>query len=148
LNVFAIGQLQSNPNQGFDLRSIAGGGTGLFLRESSGGFALVSAGLVADREQVTDSPEVNTNAEALVGLRLARYHSDFPKRRISLGLNTFTNLTNSPRFRAQLDLRISWEIIRHLTVSLNFLDNYDSRPPTEDAAKNDLSVTTSLGYTF
>jgi hypothetical protein len=147
-NLFGIGQLQSNPNQGFDLRSVAGGGVGVFLREASGGFILLSGGVVADREQVTGSPEVNTNAEALVGLRLANYRSDFPRRRISLGVNTFTNLTNSPRFRAQIDLKISWEIIRHLIVSLNFLDNYDSRPPTEDAAKNDLSVTTSLGYTF
>ena len=147
-NLFAIGQLQSNPNQGFDLRSLAGGGLGVFVKESSGGFAIVSAGVVADREQVTDSSEVNTNAEALVGFRVASYRTDFPRRHLSFGVNTFTYITNSPRFRAQLDLKISWEVIRHFTVSLTFLDNYDSRPPTQDAAKNDLSVTTSLGYTF
>ena len=35
-NLFGFGQVQSNPNQGFDLRSIAGGGAGLFLRQMSG----------------------------------------------------------------------------------------------------------------
>jgi hypothetical protein len=42
----------------------------------------------------------------------------------------------------------SRELVRHLIVSLNVLDSYDSRPPIEDAAKNDLSATTSLGDTF
>jgi hypothetical protein len=31
---------------------------------------------------------------------------------------------------------------------LNIQDSYDSWPATADATKNDLSVTSSLGYTF
>lgn len=147
-NLIAIGQLQSNPNQGFDLRAIAGGGFGALLQLSSGGFALLSAGATVDREQVTDSSEVNTDVQALVAFRWVRYRTHYPRRRFSLGLSTFTNITNTPRFRMQLRLRLSWEIVRHLIVALNFLDTYDSRPPTEDAVKNDFSFTTSLGYTF
>ena len=147
-SVFGIGQLQSNPNQGFDLRSIAGAGAGVFLSQTSEGFAVVTAGLVGDREHVTDSPEVNTDAELLLGFRLSRYHTDFPKRSVGLTVNTFTYLTNTPRFRIQFSFQIGWEIIHDLKVGLHFLDTYDSRPPTEDALKNDLSVTTSLGYTF
>ena len=147
-NLIAIGQLQSNPNQGFDLRTVAGGGFGALLHQASGGFALLSVGAGVDREAVTDSSEVNTDVEALVSLRWVRYRTSYPRRRFSLGLSTFTNITHSPRFRVQLRLRLSWEIVRHLIVALNFLDNYDSRPPTEDATKNDFSFTTSLGYTF
>jgi hypothetical protein len=146
--VFGVGQLQSNPDQGFDLRSIAGGGGGVFLRETSGSFALVSAGVVVDRENVTGSSRVDTSVAALVGFQFSSYRSDFPKRNVTLILETFPYLTNTPRFRAQLNFKISWEIIHDLTVSLNVLESYDSRPPTEDASKNALSVTTSLGYTF
>ena len=120
----------------------------MFLNRSSGGFTLVSAGVVGDRENVTESPEVNTNAELLLGFRLARYRTDFPKRNINLTVNTFAYLTNSPRFRTQLSFKIGWEIIHNLNVSFHVLDTYDSRPATEDAAQNDLSVTSSLGYTF
>ena len=44
--------------------------------------------------------------------------------------------------------RFYGKIIHNLSVSLNVLDSYDSRPPTDKAAKNDLTVTSSLGYTF
>jgi len=147
-NVFGMGQLQSNPNQGFDLRSIAGAGAGLFLHQSSGGFTVVSVGVVGDRENVTASPEVTTDAEAMLGFRFSRYRTDYPKRSINLSVSTFAYLTNSPRFRTQASFKIGWEIIHNLNVSFHVLDTYDSRPATEDAAKNDLSVTTSLGYTF
>jgi hypothetical protein len=147
-NVFGLAQLQSNPAQGFDLRSLVGGGAGMFLQESAGGFVIVSGGLVVDREHITESPGVDTSLEALVGLRFSRYRSDFPKRSLNLVVDTFTNLTNTPRFRVQLSFRFSWEIVRHLHVSLNLLDSYDSRPPTVDASKTDLSVTSSVGYTF
>jgi len=119
-----------------------------FLHESSGGFTLVSAGLVGDRERVTDSPDMTTDAEALLGFRFSRYRTDFPKRNVNLTVNTFIYLTNRPRFRTQVSFKISWEIIHNLNVGLNVLDTYDSRPSTDDAAKNDLSVTISLGYTF
>lgn len=148
MSAFALALVQSNPNQGFDLRSSAGGGVGLYARRTNGGFVLVSAGLLAAREDVTGSSRVDTNVEALVGLRFSSYRSDFPTHRITLGLNTFTNITNTPRFRAQLNFKISLEIIHHLNVSLNVLDSYDSRPPTADASKNDLSITSSLGYSF
>ncbi len=147
-NLFGVGQLQSNPDQGFDLRSIAGGGGGAFLRETSGGFVFVGAGAVVDRENVTGSSQVDTSTTALFVFQFSSYRTDFPKRSVTLSLEAFPYLTNTPRFRAQLHFKISWEIVHDLTVSLNVLESYDSRPPTEDALKNALSVTSSLGYTF
>ena len=147
-NLFGVGQVQSNPNQGFDLRSLAGGGAGLFLRQMSGGFTLLSAGVTVDREQVTESTDVNTDAQLLLGLRYSRYRTDFPKHSVNLIANTFTYLTQSSRFRAQISFKVSFEIIHNLNVSLNILDSYDSRPSTDEAAKNDLTITSSLGYTF
>lgn len=148
LTLFGVGQFQSNPNQGYDLRSIGGGGVGLFLHQMSGGFTLVNAGVVADREVVTDSSQVTTDASLLLGLRYSRYRTDFPKYNIALGLSTFTYLTDWPRFRVQLNFTLGFEVIHNLTISLNVMDSYDSQPATVEAANNDLSVTSSLGYTF
>ncbi len=131
-NLFGLGQVQSNPNQGFDLRSIAGGGAGLFLRQMSGGFTLLSAGVAVDREQVTGSTDVTTDAQLLLGLRYSRYRTDFPKHSFNLIANTFTYLTESSRFRAQISFKVSFEIIHNLNVSLNILDSYDSRPSTDE----------------
>ena len=123
-NLFGLGQVQSNPNQGFDLRAIAGGGAGLFLRQMSGGFTLLSAGVAFDREYVTGSTDVNSDAQLLLGVRVSRYRTDFPKHSFNLIVNTFTYLTESSRFRAQLNAKVSFEV------------------------KNDLTITSSLGYTF
>jgi hypothetical protein len=147
-NVFAVGQVQSNPSQGYDLRSLGGGGFGLFLRQMSGGFTLVSAGLVVDREDVTDSSEVTSSGQALLGFRFSRYRTVSPKYNVDLTANTFTYLTDSPRFRAQVSFQLGFEVIDNLNVSLNVQNSYDSRPPTADATTNDLSVTSSLGYSF
>jgi hypothetical protein len=77
----------SNPNQGFDLRSITGAGAGFFLHQSSGGFTVVSVGVVGDRENVTGSSEVTNDAEGLLGFRFSRYRTDFPKRSINLSVS-------------------------------------------------------------
>ena len=145
---FGVGQLQSNPAQGFDLRTVIGGGYNRFLMKRSDGFFIVSAGLAYDRELVTESSRVDNSAEALVGLQLANYSDDHPKRTITLGIYTFSNITESPRFRAQLNFSLSWTVFHNFDVSINLIDNYDSRPPTPDALKNDASLNTSIGYTF
>ncbi len=146
--VFGLAELQSNPDQGFDVRSIVGGGYDRFLAIQRNGYFAVAAGLVYDREQVAGSSRVDNSAEALIGLELANYSDDHPKRTITLGFNTFTNVTDAPRFRAQLNFNLSWELIHNFNVGFNVIDNYDSRPPTIEAAKNDLSVVMSVGYTY
>jgi hypothetical protein len=146
--LFGVAQLQSNPAQGFDLRTIIGGGYDRFLMKRSNGYFIVSAGLVYDRELVTESSRVDNTAEALVGLQFADYSDDHPKRTITLSFYTFSNITESPRFRAQLNFSLSWTVFHNFNVSINLIDNYDSRPPTLDALKNDLSLNTSIGYTY
>ncbi len=145
---FGVGQLQSNPAQGFDLRTVIGGGYNRFLMKRSDGFFIVSAGLAYDRELVTESSRVDNSAEALVGLQLANYSDDHPKRTITLSFYTFSNITESPRFRAQLNFSLSWTVFHNFDVSINLIDNYDSRPPTPDALKNDASLNMSIGYTY
>jgi hypothetical protein len=114
----------------------------------SNGYFIVNAGLVYDREQVTESSRVDNSAEALVGLQFANYSNDHPKRTITLGFYTFTNITDAPRVRAQLNFSLSWEVFHNFNVSINLIDNYDSRPPTLDALNNDLSLNMSIGYTY
>jgi hypothetical protein len=69
-------------------------------------------------------------------------------RVITLSLNTFTNVTNTPGLRVQLNFKTNWEIVNNFNFSFSILESYDSNPPTEDAAENDLSLVTSIGYSF
>ena len=41
-----------------------------------------------------------------------------------------------------------FEIVRNPYFSVNVYESYDSDPPVEDVARNDFSVSSSLGWTF
>lgn len=148
MNFFGLGVLESNPAQGFDLRSSLGGGAGWSVtRKPSGGLGAVG-GLVYVREQVVDSPRVDNSAAALLGIDYANYSYDHPKRTLTLGVYVFTNVTDTPRVRAQINGKISWEVIHNFKVGITITESYDSRPPEVGADQNSFSLVLSVGYTF
>ncbi len=146
--VYGVVQLQSNPDQGFDLRSVVGGGYDRFLVHRANGYFIVNAGLVYDREQIVGSPQVDNSAEVTVGLQFASFSLDHPSRTVTIGFDTFTNVTDTPRFRAQLNFRLTWEIVNNFNLGITLLDSYDTRPPTVEAKNNDMSLSLSVGYSF
>jgi len=145
---FEQGQLQSNPNQGYDLRFLAGGGAADFLIEDSRKFLVLILGAVYDREDVTGSSEVDESIEALAGVGFRRFKLGSHSPSVQLSLETFTNMTNSPRFRSVLNFNVSWQIIGDFKFNFQVNSSYDSNPPGVDSENNDLTVVTSIGYSF
>lgn len=145
---FELGQVQANPDQGYDLRVVAGGGATNFLLENAKRFVQLNLGAVFNREYVTDSSDVDNSAEALVGISLRRFKRSSHSPSIHLGLQTFTSLTESSRYRALFNFKISWKIIGDFQFNFQVTDHYDSKPPGDDASNNDMSVITSVGYKF
>jgi len=147
-NIFWLAELQSNPDQGFSLRSDLGGGVGRAFVHTNHELFNLSAGLVYNREEVTGSDQVDNSAEVLLGLEYGSFRWAGNTRVITLSLNTFTNITNTPGLRVQLNFKTNWEIVNNFNFGFSILESYDSNPPTEDAAENDLSLVTSIGYSF
>jgi len=58
------------------------------------------------------------------------------------------NVTGESRFRAQLNVNLTWTIINNFNLGISLLDSYDSRPPTVESEKNDLSLSLSVGYSY
>ena len=147
-STFGLGGLQSNPDQGYDLRSVVGGGAAYFLVESAGKFLILTMGPVYNREEVTDSSEVDNSAEALVGLAFRRFKRGSHSPSVILSLETFTNLTDTPRFRAVFNFQVSWKIVGNFSFTVQVKNSYDSDPPGTDSDKNNVTATSSVGYTF
>jgi hypothetical protein len=145
---FELGQLQSNPDQGYDLRSIVGGGAMRFLIESSRKLLSFNLGMVYNRENVTGSSDLDQSAEAFVGVAFRRFKHGSHSPSVQLSLGTFTNVTDTPRFRAALNFNVGWKIVGDFKFNFQIINNYDSSPPGVDSEKNDLSLVTSVGYTF
>ncbi len=139
--------LKSN-QQDLKLRSTYGGGLGRRLIQTDRTSLLAIGGLAYNHENYVPQPgtePVGSNAEALLGLTFNTF------RFKTLNLNSqallFPSLSEPGRFRltSQSNLRI--ELMRNFNWNLQVYENYDTRPPV-NAPKNDLGLTTSLGWTF
>ena len=60
----------------------------------------------------------------------------------------FPNLTTPGRVRLELNTGVRRELVKDFFIDLSFVDSYDNRPPSEDARSNDLTLVTSLGWSF
>jgi hypothetical protein len=145
---FEMGQLQSNPSQGYDVRLLLGAGASSFFIERSSSLASLNLGLVYNREEVTDESTVDESAEAMAGVayRLFKRSSHSPSVQVSL--MTFTTLNDTHRFRTVFNFNVNWKIIGDFKFGCQISNSYDSQPPGTDANKTDVTVVTSIGYTF
>jgi hypothetical protein len=145
---FAMGAVQSNPDQGYDVRTLVGGGATRFLVESSARLFALNIGAVYNRENVTDSDEIDDTGELLTAISFRRYKRDSHSPAIETSLNVFTDIASERRVRAVFNFNIAWKIIHDFTFNFKVNNSYDSDPPGTDANKNNVVIVTSIGYTF
>lgn len=139
--------LLSSDQQSLDLRTSAGGVIGRNLKQTEHTRLSVYAGVVGTREHY--SAEVGqprtTNADALAGVDFLTFR--FSRTDITSRFTLFPSLTTPGRMRIQgnSDLRI--KIVKDLWLGFHLYENFDSKPPVR-ADKNDLGVSTSIGWKF
>jgi hypothetical protein len=52
------------------------------------------------------------------------------------------------RQRLQLDASVKRELWKNFNVGLTMFDTFDTDPPNPDAARNDVGVTVTIGWTY
>ena len=133
--------------QSLRLRTTAGGLIGRNIKQTEHTRLSVFGGLVGAREHYTailGKPRT-TNADGLAGVDFLTFR--FSKTDIRSRLSVFPSLTTPGRMRLQTtsDLRI--KIVKDLWWGFHLYENFDSKPPVA-ADKNDLGVSTSVGWKF
>ena len=139
--------LLRSDQQSLRLRTSAGGLIGRNLIQTEHTRLSVFGGLVGARENYSallGKPRT-TNADALVGVDFFTFR--FSKTDIRSRLSVFPSLTTPGRTRFQTtsDLRI--KLVKDLWWGFHIYENFDSKPPVA-ADKNDLGVSTSVGWKF
>jgi len=140
-----MGSLQHNDELNLDFRSTVGGGVGRYILQSSRhSWAVFGSGLFSQERYAGDDSTPNGEVAAGTSLQIFIYGDH------DIDLNTsfqvIPSLTDAGRVRMSLNSSISYELFRDFYLGLNVFDQYDSRPPQTGAEKNDVSVTTSIGY--
>lgn len=139
--------LLRSDQQSLKLRTSIGGLVGRNLVQTERTRLSVFGGAVGTRENYSESlgrPKT-TNADAIAGTDFLTFR--FNRTDIRSRLSLFPSLTTPGRTRVQAtsDLRI--KIVKDLWWGFHIYENFDSKPPVR-ADKNDLGVSTSLGWKF
>ena len=139
--------LLRSDQQSLKLRTSVGALLGRNLTQTEHTRLSVFGGLVGTRENYSESlgKPKSKNADGIAGVDFTtfRFSSTDIRSRFSL----FPSLTTPGRTRLQVtsDLRI--KIVKDLWWGFHVYENFDSKPPVR-ADKNDLGVSTSLGWKF
>jgi putative salt-induced outer membrane protein YdiY len=139
--------LRSN-QQDLTLRSTYGGAFGRKLVQTDRTSLTVLGGAAFSHESYIPQPgtePIHNNAESLFGVTF----STFRFKTLNLRSHTllFPSLSTPGRFRLSSQSGLRIELIRNFNWNFDLYENYDTRPPIS-APKNDLGITTSIGWTF
>jgi hypothetical protein len=140
-------RFEANKSLGLKLRSQLGGAVGPRLLNTNRAQMTLGAGLVVNDEQGVDV-ERTQNAEGLVTFNTSYYTYDRPRTNVDLSVSYYPNLSDWGRRRLQLDAALRREVFKDFFVSLSAFDSFDSRPPNEEADKNDFGIVFSVGWSY
>ena len=139
--------LLRSDQQSLNLRTTVGGLAGRNLLQTENTRLSVFGGVAVARENYSASIGTprSTNTDAIAGADFATFR--FSRTDIRSRFSLFPSLTTPGRVRLQgtSDLRI--KIVKDLWWGFHIYENFDSKPPVR-ADKNDLGVSTSVGWKF
>lgn len=139
--------LKSN-QQDLKLRSTYGAGLGRRLIQTDKTNLLVIGGGAYSHESYVPQPgtkPILNNAEVLLGAKFSTFR--FKTLNINSQAFLFPSLTDIGRFRLSTQSNLRIELVRNFYWNFQLYENYDTHPPV-NAPKNDLGLTTSVGWTF
>lgn len=139
--------LLHSDQQSLKLRTSVGGLVGRNLLQSENTRLSIFGGVVGTREHYSTllgTPR-RTNADALAGVDFNTFR--FKTTDIRTRFNLFPSLTTPGRMRLQATSDLKIKIVKDLYWGFHVYENFDSQPPVR-ADKNELGISTSLGWKF
>jgi putative salt-induced outer membrane protein YdiY len=140
--------LLKSDQQDLNLRTTIGAAFGRTVIRTDRTSLRVFAGTVFSRERYFrqgNMTPLQQNAEGLLGAKFYTFRFKVLDLRSSLFL--YPSLTDAGRVRISSDSNMHIELVKDFYWDFHLYENFDSRPPVH-AARNDLDVTTGLGWKF
>ena len=146
--VLGLSDFLHSSQQDLELRTTLGGGYGRYwIRTSQNDLKwFVGPVYIHEQFQSTSAQPSDQNVEGVIGAIYKLYRFDRYTLQ-SQGL-LYPGLSDYGRVRATTTTSLNVKLPNNFSLVFSFWDNYDSRPPISTAKKNELGVSTNLGYTF
>ena len=139
-------QYQRNLELGLDRRYQEGLGIGNKFITSKYVYAWARSGLVLNQEKSSENVTSGTLTELFGQLDFNFFRFTKPKIDLWIG-QTFYYSLSEERLRTDGNSKISWEAITNFKLSLEFYNNFDSKPPVE-GSKFDYGILFGISYFF
>ena len=145
--ILGVGRFENNESLGLELRSQIGIATGPRLINSNRAQLSLGGGMVFNDERGVDVERVQ-NVEALFLFQTSFFAYDRPKTNLDVSLQYYPSLSNTGRYRLELNADVKREFFKDLFVALNVYNSYDNRPPNPAADRTDVGAIASIGWTY
>lgn len=139
---------QQNEELGLKSRVLLGGGIGRDIFFSSQQTLSLTAGPLLSVEEFFDESGQTTSGELGLMGTYSKFKFNDSELDLKVDLGLFPSLTESGRWRAELNSRLRYKLTDDLTWDLTFYGSRDSREQADGGANSDVGVTNSLGYSF
>jgi putative salt-induced outer membrane protein YdiY len=140
--------LLKSDQQQLNLRTTVGGGLGRQILRTPQTVMRGYAGLVYTHENYVPQPgtePIRSNVESVFALQFANFR--FTSFDLHSHLFVFPSLSDLGRVRISTVSDMKIEIVKDFFFGFRIYENFDSRPPI-NAPRNDVGVTTSVGWKF
>ena len=125
-----------------------GAGGGRYMIQNDAIEFTVGAGVVLMHERYLGQEDGSSTVEAQFSGEFDAFRYNSPKLNVTTSLNVYPGITDWGRVRIDFDSRVSYELIKDFYLTLSLFERFDSRPPSETAAKSDFGTTLSISWSF
>jgi hypothetical protein len=139
---------ERNEELGLDGRLQVAGGVGRYVRQTSFSEVGIYGGVAVNQEWLRGDADSQQTIEAILGSNWRIFRFSDPETSLTSGFTVYPGLSEWGRVRTDLNVSLRRELIEDLFFDLSLYHSYDSEPPTDEAAKDDYGIVTSLGYSF
>jgi len=145
---YGLGFLSGQRNQelGVDGRGVLGAGGGRTLFQINRGVLSLNGGIDLNLENSGSSQ--NSSVEAFTAIEYSFYKYSALQSNLVISAIAFPSLTESGRFRWQVDTSWRQELFNNVFWNWTFYASGDNDPPESATSNSDYGVITSLGWTF
>ena len=139
---------QQNEQLGISNRLLGKLGSGLHAIKNNYTILSGLAGLSLNREWPTNDFPKRTSLEVWLEADFNYFLYDSPKTNIDITLDIFPSLTISGRVRAELEFKVSRELISDLMFDVSVYMSLDNKPPDPTAGNGDWGLVTGISWTY
>jgi hypothetical protein len=139
---------QRNLELGIQRRYQEGLGVGNKFITRKVAYAWARTGLVLNQEKSTEGEKPGTQTEFFAQLQFNLFKFTKPEIKFDITQTFYAGITEKGRIRSDGEANLSWEIIRDLRLSLQFYNNYDSKPPVASSSNLDYGIVFGVSYVF